>query len=276
MNKDVADWVRTCLPCQRAKIQRHNQSRIPEHIGILDERFQHIHLDIIGPLPTVKGNKYCLTMIDRYTRWPEAAPLADISVDTIAFLTNWVARFGAPAVITTDRGSQFESLIFLTRLIGSRRIRATAYHPQANGMIERWHRSLKTAIKYHETKNWIEALPIVLLGLRASYKEDIETSTAEMVYGTPLKLPGEYFATEEPTGYPQIFTEKFREFMRTTRAVPTAHHIKKKPFIYKGLESCTHVFVRVDRAKVPLEQPYEGPFPIITRINDSLFRINFR
>ncbi|KMQ86215.1 gag-pol polyprotein [Lasius niger] len=279
INKDVADWVRTCLPCQRAKIQRHNQ-RIPEHISIPDERFQHVHLDIVGPLPMVKGNKYCLTMIDRYTRWPEAAPIADTSADTIAtvFFTTWVARFGAPALITTDRGSQFESLIFeaLTKLIGSRRIRTTAYHPQSNGMIERWHPSLKTAIKCQETKNWIEALPVVLLGLRTSYKEDIKASTAEMVYGTTLKLPGEYFAAEEPTGCPQMFTEKFREYMRATIAVPTAHHIKKKPFIHKELESSTHVFVRVDRSRGPLEQPYEGPFPVITKINDTVFRINYK
>lgn len=202
MNKNVAEWVRTCLPCQRAKIQWHNQ-RIPEHIGIPDERFQHIHLDIVGPLPMVKGNKYCLTMMDRYTRWPEAVPIADTSANTIAtaFFTTWIARFGSPAVITTDRGSQFESLVFeaLTKLIGSRQIHTTAYHPQANGMIEGWHRSLKTAIKCHETQNWIEALPVVLLGLRTSYKEYIKASTAEMVYDTTLKLPGEYFAAEEPT-----------------------------------------------------------------------------
>jgi len=143
-------------------------------------------------------------------------------------------------------------------------------------MIERWHRSLKAAIKCHETKNWIEALPVVLLGLRTSYKEDIKASTAEMVYGSTLKLPGEYFAAEEPTGHPQMFIEKFREYMKATRAVPTAHHIKRKPFIHKELESSTHVFVRVDRPRRPLEQPYEGPFPIINRINDSLFRVNYK
>lgn len=69
-----------------------------------------------------------------------------------------------------------------------------------------------------------------------------------------------------------MFTEKFREYMRATRAILTAHHIKKKPFIHKELESSTHVFVRVDRSRRPLEQPYEVPFPIITKINDSLFQ----
>lgn len=143
-------------------------------------------------------------------------------------------------------------------------------------MIERWHRSLKTAIKCHETKNWVETFPVVLLSLRTSYKEDIKASTAEMVYGTTLKLPGEYFAIEESIGYPQMFTEKFREHIKATRAIPTAHHIKKRPFIHQKLESSTHVFVRIDRSRGSLEQPYEGPFQVISRINSSLFRINYK
>lgn len=73
-----------------------------------------------------------------------------------------------------------------------------------------------------------------------------------------------------------MFTEKFREYMKEARAVPTAHHTKRKPFIHKELKSSTHVFVRVDRSRGPLEQPYEGPFQIITRINDSLFRVNYK
>lgn len=108
-------------------------------------------------------------MIDRSTRWPEATPILDTSADTIvnAFFAAWVARFGAPAVITTDRGAQFESLLFqaLMKLIGSQRIRTTAYQPQSNGMVERWQRSLKSAIKRYNTSNWVDIFPMVLLGL---------------------------------------------------------------------------------------------------------------
>ena len=65
---------------------------------------------------------------------------------------------GAPATITTDRGVQFESQLLnaLTKLIGCRHIRTTAYHPAFNGMIERWHRSLKTGIRCQENKNWLD------------------------------------------------------------------------------------------------------------------------
>lgn len=103
-----------------------------------------------------------------------------------ALFNTWVARFGAPTIITTDRGTQFDSQLFnaLTKMIGSKTRRTTAYHPQSNGTIEQWHRSLKTAIKCHETAEWTKALPVVLLGLRNAVKEDIKTSAAELIRDT--------------------------------------------------------------------------------------------
>ncbi|XP_029174517.1 uncharacterized protein LOC114943104 [Nylanderia fulva] len=193
-------------------------------------------------------------MIDRTTRWPETTPIADCTADTVvdAFFNTWISRYGSPTTITTDRGAQFESALFdaLVKLIGSRRIRTTAYHPQSNGMIERWHRSLKSAIKCHETQNWVDTLLMVLLGLRASYKEDIQTSAAELVYGNTLKLSGEYFTYEDPIEYPQIFVEKLRERIRQVRRPTRAYHAKIKTFIHKDLEDATHV---IDYKKRPEE-----------------------
>lgn len=165
----------------------------------------------------------------------------------------------------------------MARLVGSKRTRTTAYHPEANGMVERWHRSLKTAIKCHETDDWVSILPIVLLGLRTSVKEDIKASAAELVYGTTLKIPGEYFTQEESTADPQYFKEQLREHMKTVRATLSAHHTKMKTFTHKDLYTFkTHVFVRVDAVRRPLEQPYQGPFEVIKRPSDRVFSVNFK
>ncbi|GFS80387.1 putative gypsy-29-i nvi [Nephila pilipes] len=93
--------------------------------------------DLIQLDTNFAGFRYCLTIIDRYSRYPEAIPLPDIRADTVAdnLLKGWIARFGTPLVITTDQGTQFEAQLFqeLSKLIGFKRNRTTSYHPQANG-----------------------------------------------------------------------------------------------------------------------------------------------
>ncbi|XP_076660583.1 uncharacterized protein LOC143363941 [Halictus rubicundus] len=65
-----------------------------------------------------------------------------------------------------------------------RHLRTTAYHPQANGMVQRFHRQLKAEIVCHANTDWVNALPIVLLGIRTAWKEDIKATSAEMLYAT--------------------------------------------------------------------------------------------
>ena len=157
----------------------------------------HVHIDIVGPLPYADGFRYLLTCVDRFTRWPEAIPMVDIRAETVAdaFFSGWIARYGTPATITTDMGAQFESKLWdsLCNQFGIIRNRTTSYHPQSNGMVERFHRQLKAAIMAHESPNpWTITLPAVLLGVCSAVKERLGRSAAEMIYGTTLRLPGEF------------------------------------------------------------------------------------
>ena len=165
--------------------------------SIPDARFDLIHIDIVGPLPPSEGYSYLLTCVDRFTHWPEAIPISAITADIIAkaFVSGWISRFGIPSTVTTDRGSQFESALWreLMQLLGSTRCRTTAYHPSANSLVERFHRQLKASLKAQpDPTKWTEALPLVLLGIRTALKTDLQCNTAELVYGTTLRLPGEF------------------------------------------------------------------------------------
>ena len=276
MHRDITKWCKNCLDCQQSKISRHVQLH-PEKFVAPDGRFEHVHMDLIGPLPESDGYRYCVTMIDRFSRWPVAIPVKDIEAITVAraFYDNWVANFGAPKTITTDQGTQFEAQLFtaLLQLIGCQRIRTTAYHPASNGMIEQWHRSLKAAIMCHANEGWSRVLSTVLLGLRTHVRLDTGASPAEFVYGTTLRVPGEFILPDDFTPSPQIFMEEFREHMRKVKPISIEHKHKKRAFVFKNLYSCSHVFLRVGGTKRALERPYTGPHKIINRVSDRVFDI---
>ncbi|GFS61473.1 transposon Tf2-9 polyprotein [Trichonephila clavipes] len=273
ISSDVAKWTRHCLACQKSKIHRHTRSPLSS-FQEPSQRFDHVHLDLIGPLPPSNGYTYCLTMIDRFSKWPEAQPLKGITAETVAeaFFSSWVSRFGTPAILTTDRGRQFESSLFkaLSKLLGVQKCRTTGYHPQANGMIEELHRPLKSAIKCHATERWTEVLPIILLGLRASLKEDILCTPAELVFGTTIRLPGEMFDSSKPDDDVVNFVSKLKSHMQSLHPKPPKHHSKRPVFIHPGLLEATHVFLRRDMLRRPLQQPYDGPFKVLQR-KDKVF-----
>jgi hypothetical protein len=112
VGKDVSAMCRACQMCQRGKV--HKQPAAPvQAIPVPARKFSHVHVDLVGPLPaSSEGHVYLLTIIDRSTRWFEAVPLRNMEASTYvdAFIsTSWVAHFGMPEIVATDRGTQFTS-----------------------------------------------------------------------------------------------------------------------------------------------------------------------
>ncbi|BHF60296.1 hypothetical protein SprV_0100326000 [Sparganum proliferum] len=199
----------------------------PAALTSFDARFSHVHLDIVSHLPLSSGCSYLFSCVDRFTRWPEATPPPDIASPTVvkAFLSRWVAIFGALSTITTDRGAQFESNLFqsLLSFLGCTRTRTMAYHPAANGMAERFHRQLKASLRAAaDPENCTDHLPLVLLGICSALKPDLDCSAAELMFGATVRLPGEMIsptprgAAEDPTN----LLHRLRQFMRTLSPVP--------------------------------------------------------
>jgi len=257
---DVQAWVRDCTGCALGK-PGSVEKGIPETIPIPDLHFSHVHVDIVGPLPTSQaGQRYVLTMIDRSTRWPEAVPLSGITAQEVAdqFVSTWVSRFGVPETVTTDKGTQFSGSVWqcLCEKLGIRHIMTTAYHPQSNGIIERFHRQLKEGIRARGGgSSWTSHLPFVLLGIRAAPKQEANTSAAKAVFGGELNLPGH----QRPPEAADLRAER-PTIPSTMRTCPSTSEENSQ--IGPG----HFVFVKKGAVAAPLESTFSGPFLVLRRL----------
>ncbi|XP_011068811.1 PREDICTED: uncharacterized protein LOC105154786 [Acromyrmex echinatior] len=110
--------------------------------------------------------------------------------------------------------------------------------------------------------------------LRTYVRLDTGASPVEFVYGTTLRVPGEFILPDDFTPSPQIFIEEFREHMRKVKPISIEHKHKKRAFVFKDLYSCSHVFLRVGGTKRTLERPYTGPHKVINRyVSNRVFGI---
>ncbi|GFU60016.1 transposon Ty3-G Gag-Pol polyprotein [Trichonephila clavipes] len=239
-----------------------------------DARFSHIHIDIVGPLPPSDGFQYLLTMIDKFSRWPEAVPIPDTTAKTIsrAIFHHWIARFDVLRLSQQIKAPRCDHryLLNLHGFLEQMRLKQPHTIPISNGLVERFHRHLKASIKAHESSRWTDVLPIVLLGIRSAVKEDLKASCAELVYGTTLRLPSDMLNVSIIPPCDEEFITSLRNIMRHLNPVATSTHGHSAHFVHPALSSCTHVFLRIDKVSPPLTQPYTGPHEVIARTDKTL------
>ena len=194
-------WQTTAIPVRNAR---------EKPLPAVDEPFRRIAVDIVGPLPqTKKGNKWILIMVDFATRYPEAIPLRKTAASTVAeALCQVFARLGIPEEILSNQSSNFMSTLMskVTDLLQIKRIRTSPYHPQTNGMIERFHRTLKDMLRKtsKERSEWDIYLPLMCFAFRDTTNSATGFTPFQLLFGRnvqgPLSLLYEQLA-EETTGH---------------------------------------------------------------------------
>ena len=196
MFRDIDHWCRTCVDCAMKKIPR-GQRKAPLLPIPVEGAFDRIAMDILGPLPvTNDGNRYIIVFSDYYTRWPEAFALPSIEAPRIAQLLvdEIVARHSAPRTLLSDRGPNFLATIVkeVCNLINTRRQHTTAYHPQTDGLVERFNATLTEGLSMYVSSNqkdWDKHIPMVLFAYRVSPNATTGESPFYLLYGREPRLP---------------------------------------------------------------------------------------
>ena len=137
-------------------------------------------------------------------------------------------------------------------------------------MVERFHRDMKAALRSRlNGPNWVDELPWVLLGLRTAPKEDIHTSAAEMVYGTPLTVPGDFVcSSDDPVAAAELLSN-IRDEVIKLRPTSVLRHGTAVSRVPNNIMNTDYVFVRHDAHRGPLHRIYDGPYHVIERADNT-------
>lgn len=116
-----------------------------------------------------------------------------------------------------------------------------------------------------DAAHWVDRLPLILLGLRSALREDLGCSVADLVYGQPLRLPGEFFECATTGTHQSDFVKQLQHVVGQLKPQIVKHHAKPLVFVQDEVSKCSHVFVRIDSVKRPLQRPYDGPYEVLER-----------
>ncbi|MCP3667440.1 MAG: DDE-type integrase/transposase/recombinase [Gammaproteobacteria bacterium] len=197
MRHDIKVRCERCRPCALRKNPRKYTRAEMKLIPLCTEPWQRIASDIIGPLPlTEKGNKYIITFTDYFTKWTEAHALPDQKAETIArcMIDQVLCRYGTPRMILTDQGKNYMSGLFkvVCEILSIGTVRTTAYHPETDGISERFGRTLQAALAQYVNDrgtDWDMWLQPMMLAIRLSVHRTIGDSPYYCLFGRQCRVP---------------------------------------------------------------------------------------
>ena len=294
---NVIDWCRKCAPCQKRKYPTKSM-KAPMKQYQVGEPMERIAIDILGPLPESNaGNKYIMIVTDYFTRWTEAFALPNQEALTIAraLVDEFISRFGLPRQIHTDQGTQFESKLFqnLCELLDIDKTRTTAFHPQSDGLVERFNKTLEDMISKYITvdqRSWDSSLQLLLMAYRTSEHESTGYTSNRMMFGRePLLAVDLLIGSVEgikPTTSTASFVDDLSEHLqiiheiaRTNMSVASDRQKKnydhRKNFhVYVEGES-VFLFnpVRKKGVSPKLQSFWDGPFLVVQKLSDLVYKI---
>ena len=293
--KDVDEYCRGCAECQKTAPGRQAIAPLVP-LPIVDSPFERIAMDIVGPLPRSRsGNRFVLVVCDYATRWPEAVPLKSIDAGHVAEeLMVLFSRVGVPKEILTDQGSNFTSQLLkeVYRLLSIKPIRTSPYHPQTDGLVERFNQTLKAMLRRTATdegKDWDKLIPYVLFAYREVPQSSTGFSPFELVYGRgavrgPLDVLKETWesdshSSESVVSYVLSVQERLAKMSALAREnLQKAQKVQKR-WYDKHARECEfsvgeNVLVLLPTSTHKLLAKWMGPYPVVRKVSPVSYEVD--
>ena len=296
LKSDVSQHCKSCHTCQM--VGKPNQTIPKAHLRTIpafDEPFNRIIIDCVGPLPKTKsGCQYLLTIMCASTRFPEAIPLRNIKTKTIVkALVKFFTFVGLPRSVQSDQGSNFMSGTFQQVMyeLGIKQYKSSAYHPESQGALERFHQTLKNMIRsycFDTEKDWDEGIPLLLFAVRESVQESLGFSPFELVFGHtvrgPLKLLKEEFLSDDDSSLnllQYVFDfknrlskacEAARSNLKSAQSKMKLHHDENAQD--RNFEPGDKVLALLPIPGRPLQARYYGPYTVDKKLSDVNYIVN--
>lgn len=294
--RDVRSWVRDCAECGSSKVWG-GTPRAPLEQSFTSRPFERVAVDILGPLPvTGLKNKYIMVVGDYFSKWTEAFPLPNQEAKTVAkvLTEEWVCRFGTPRSLHSDQGRNFESKLFqeLCRLLQIHKSRTSPYHPQSDGLVERFNRTLLamlTSFVNDNQLNWDALLPYVMLAYRSSVHASTSVTPYKVLFGREIVLPVDIMLNRdsgEPFSSVEEYVARMKDTLATVVEAVKRHQCRaavqqKRAYDFRAnyqfYSEGERVWVRNKLRKrgvcPKLQRRYTGPFIVVERVTDVLYRM---
>ena len=193
--KDVSEMCESCPLCQKAGPAVTVKAPL-QTLTVMREPFSRVAMDIFGPLTRTKaGNKYILVIMDYETKRPEAFALKNMTSETVAdCLVEVTARLGVPNEVLSDNGTNFTSKVMarFCMTVGIKQIKTSPYHPQTDGVVERFNTTLKRLLRKltkDPTVEWDKCFPYGLWVYRGTVHRTTGFSPYHLLFGKEMRMP---------------------------------------------------------------------------------------
>ena len=292
--KDVQEYCRTCGPCQKTSQWKDRKAPLIP-LPVIGVPFQRIAMDIVGPLPRSRsGNRYILVVCDYATRYPEAVALKSIDAEHIAEeLVQLFARVGIPEEILTDQGSNFTSQLLteLYKMLHVHPIRTSPYHPQTDGLVERFNQTLKAMLRkaaVEEGKDWDKMIPYLLFAYREVPQASTGFSPFELLYGRavhgPLDVLRQTWEADKKTDESVVshilsIRDKMEKMLEAVQTNLEKAQQKQKKWYDKNarqreFEVGDQVLVLLPTATSKLLAQWQGPYQVRQRVGKVNYQVD--